>query len=72
MSEKSKKFKELAEKRTNNALGAIMRIGNLSNKNFYEWQDADIKKIVKALTSAVSDVQSKFNAPKNRPDKFRL
>ena len=60
------KFKELAEGRTNRALEAIGRIGNLSNRHLYEFEDAEIKKIIKALRDAVSELEAKFAAPKPR------
>ena len=66
MSEKRKKFRELAENRTNKAIEAIARIGNLSNRQIYEWDDAEVKKVVKALREAVSSVENRFEAPKGR------
>lgn len=67
------KFRELAEGRTNKAINAIARVGNLSNRQLYEWEDAELRKIIKALKDAVSEVESKFAAPKGKPDaKFKL
>ena len=43
-SAKHVKFRELAESRTNKALDAIARIGNLSNRSLYEWEDAEVRK----------------------------
>ena len=37
--EKRDKFRQLAENRTNNALLAIGRIGNLSNRQLYDFED---------------------------------
>lgn len=64
--EKRKKFRGLAESRTNRAIEAIGRIGNLSNRQIYEWDEAEVKKIIKALREAVSSVESRFDAPKGR------
>jgi len=73
MTKKHEKFRELAEGRTNKALEAILRLGKLSNRQLYEWDDAEIKKIVKVLRDAISDVDSKFNAPKGvKENKFKL
>lgn len=73
MAEKHAKFRELAEGRTNKALEAILRIGKLSNRQLYEWNDAEIRKIIKALRDAVSEVDSKFHAPKGaKENKFKL
>lgn len=68
MSEKHDKFRELAQGRTNKALDSILRIGKLSNRQFYEWEDAEVRKIIKALKNAVSDLEGKFNAPKGSKD----
>lgn len=67
------KFRELAEGRTNKAINAILRIGNLSNRQLYEWEDAELRKIIKALKDAVSDVENRFASPKgSKSDRFRL
>ena len=73
MTEKHDKFRELAEGRTNKALDAISRIGKLSNRQLYEWEAAETKKIIRALREAVSDVENKFSAPKGAKEiKFKL
>ena len=73
MSEKHDKFRELAEGRTNKALDAIVRLGKLSNRQLYEWEDAEVRKIVKAMKDAVSDVERKFSSPKGvSENKFKL
>jgi hypothetical protein len=66
MTEKSQKFRELAEKRTNNALDAILRIGKLSNRQLYEYDESDVKKIVKALRDTISEVEDRFSSPQGR------
>ena len=65
-SEKREKFRELAESRTNRAIEAILRIGNLSNRQIYEWEDAEVKKVIRALREAVSSVESRFESPKGK------
>ncbi len=73
MTEKHAKFRELAEGRTNRALESILRIGKLSNRQLYEWDEAEVRKIAKALKDAVSDVESKFASPKGmHENKFTL
>jgi hypothetical protein len=66
MTEKSQKFRELAEKRANNAIEAILRIGKLSNRQLYEYDESDVKKIVKALRDTVSEVEDRFSSPQGR------
>lgn len=60
-SEKRKKFVRLAEGRTQGALSAIRKIGNLSNRRSYEFDDGDVRKIMKALKEAVGEVERKFD-----------
>jgi hypothetical protein len=72
-SKKRDKFKDLAEKRTNKALETIRLIGNLSNRNSYAYEETEVKKIVKALKDAVSEVEARFNTPSGRSGgEFRL
>jgi hypothetical protein len=72
-SEKHVKFRDLAESRTNRALDAIRRIGNLSNRHLYEWEEAEVRKIMKALKDAVGQVERKFSGPKLAREKnFKL
>lgn len=71
-SEKRKKFVRLAEGRTQEALTAIRKLGNLSNARSYEWSEADVKKIAKTLREAVSEMERKFD-PQGAPEtKFKL
>lgn len=60
MESKREKFVKLAEGRTQAALDAIRKIGNLSNRRAYEFDDGDVKKIIKALRDAASDLERKF------------
>jgi hypothetical protein len=70
---KREKFRLLAENRTNNALVAIGRIGNLSNRQLYAFEDTEVRKIVKALKDAVSEVEARFASPKGKADaRFKL
>lgn len=65
---KHDKFRKLAESRTNNALIAIGRIGNLSNRQLYEFEEVEVRKIVKALKEAVGEIESRFASPKGKTD----
>ena len=72
-SAKYEKFRELAEARTNRALEDIRRIGNLSNPQLYSWEEAEVRKIVKALKDAVADIEGRFTSPKGKSGgKFKL
>jgi hypothetical protein len=71
-SEKRESFVRLAEGRTQIALDAIRKLGNLSNRRAYEFTDADVRKITKALKEAVSDLERKFGTPNDNSDTFKL
>ena len=49
MSEKSKKFKDLAEKRVNAVLDKLRLIGNLSDTRYYEYTKDDARKIISSM-----------------------
>lgn len=71
--ERRAKFVRLAEARTQAALNAVRKIGNLSNRRSYEFEPADVKKIAKALQEAVAEMERKFD-PKSagKQTEFRL
>ena len=73
MSKKRDNFVRLAEGRTRSALDAIRKIGNLSNRRAYEFDDQDVKKIIKAIKDAASDLERKFGSPTaSDKDDFKL
>lgn len=73
MSAKRDKFRQLAESRTNKALDAIARIGNLSNRHLYEWDEAELRKVLKALKDSIGEVEARFTTPKGKGEKkFKL
>lgn len=73
LSAKHQKFRDLAESRTNKAIDAIGRIGNLSNRSIYEWDEAEVRKVIKALKDAVSEVETRFASPRGKASaKFKL
>lgn len=70
---KHDKFRQLAESRTNKALDAISRIGNLSNRSLYEWDEGEVRKVLKALRDSVNEVEQRFTTPRSRVGgKFKL
>lgn len=70
---KHEKFRALAESRTNKAIDAISRIGNLSNRSQYEWEDAEVRKVLKAMRDAVAEVEARFASPKGKVSaRFKL
>ncbi|MHA6642126.1 hypothetical protein [Mesorhizobium sp. A623] len=65
-------FVRLAEGRTQAALDAIRKLGNLSNRRAYEFTEADIRKIGKALKEAVTDLERRFGSSTDVSDSFKL
>ena len=72
LDEKREKFVRLAEGRTQIALDAIRKLGNLSNRRAYEYGDSDIRKISKALKDAVADLERRFGSSSEPQDTFKL
>ena len=64
---KRDKFVELAQRRTINAIKAIRVIGKLGNRSAYEYTDADVNKIVKALNDEIEALKSRMKTSR-RPD----
>lgn len=58
--DKSAKFIELANKRVNRAIKDIQLIGNLANKQNYEFNDEQAKKIIKAIQQEIDVVKQSF------------
>lgn len=71
MNEKKAKFRELAEKRVNNALKNIQLIGNLSNTRAYDYNEDEVKKIFKTLKEEIAIAESKFKE-KGRNNNFKF
>ena len=72
MNQKKQKFIKLAEGRTQAALDAIRKIGNLSNRRAYDYDEGDARKIIKALKDAVGELERKLNSTGVRSDSFKL
>jgi hypothetical protein len=60
--DKRKKFVQLAERRTINALRAIRVISKLGNKSAYEYDEADVRKIANALTKEIEALKARMSS----------
>lgn len=60
---KREKFVQLAQNRTRNAIKAIRVIAKLGNKNAYEFTEADVNKIAKALTREIDLMKVRMSSP---------
>jgi len=58
--EKREKFVQIAESRTINAIRAIRVIGKLGNKSHYQYDEADVKKIVGTLNKEVEALKARM------------
>jgi hypothetical protein len=71
--DKSAKFIELANKRVNKAIKDIQLIGNLANRQNYEFNDEQAKKILKALQQELDIIKQSFQAAEDASKKnFKL
>ena len=64
-SAKREKFVKLAESRTVNAIKAIRIIGKLGNRNAYDYDDADVRKIVEALNDEIEALKNRMKTTKS-------
>jgi len=61
MGDKRDNFVRLAEARVSKAMQSIRVIGNLANRNNYEYSDDDVRRIVSALRSEIDSLQGRFS-----------
>lgn len=59
---KRDKFVELAQRRTVNAIKAIRVIAKLGNPSAYEYSEADVNKITKALLKEVDALKARMTS----------
>jgi len=70
--DKRDKFVRLAVKRVDKAITAISLIGNLANRNSYNYGEEDAARIVQALRAEIDGVEAQFNAATGRAGKPRF
>lgn len=63
MNEETKhdKFKRLAEKRTNDIINKLRLVGNLSNRQQYDYSDEEVSELFEAIRDALKRSESTFN-----------
>ncbi|MBG9533249.1 histidine kinase [Bacillus thuringiensis] len=57
---KLNKFEQLAEKRVSEVLKKMQLIGNLANRNNYDYTEKHVKQIIETLESELKMLKSKF------------
>lgn len=60
--DKREKFVELAQARTKKAIKAIRVIGKLGNRHAYEFTEADVNKIAKALIREIELMKARMSS----------
>lgn len=69
---KQENFIRLAESRVNKALDNIRLIGNLSNKNNYDYEQSDVNKIISTLEREIKLLKKKFETAQQHNGSFKL
>jgi len=67
---KREKFLRLATQRTKEVLSRLRILGNCANRQIYEYNEMDIKKIFSAIDKQLDDVKAKFTIIKEK--EFKL
>jgi hypothetical protein len=63
---KNDRFKRLATIRTRAILQKIRILGNCSNKNAYDYTDAEIRTIFNAIEEQLREVRGRFRSTKDK------
>jgi hypothetical protein len=63
---REERFRRLATARTNAVLDKLRILGNLSNKQLYNYSEEDIDKIFSAINKEVKTVRAKFEVTNQR------
>jgi ABC-type Fe3+-hydroxamate transport system substrate-binding protein len=71
MSEKRERFKSLAEKRVERVLKQIRLIGNLANRNHYDYTPEDVSKIINAIEQEFKVTKARFKSSREKKS-FKL
>lgn len=69
---KRERFVRLANLRVGNALNALRVLGNLANRNNYEYESADVEKIFGRLERKLAEVHAAFEGKEEAEDTFSL
>ena len=67
---KGEKFKRLSAQRIQKAAKYIQALGNLSNKNSYDYTAEDVEKVFGYLQKQLDDAKAKFSVVDKKDDEF--
>jgi len=57
---KEEKFRRLAERRTNDAINRIRLLGNLANRNNYEYSNQQVNEMFTAIDKELKQAKKKY------------
>ena len=69
---RNQKFKRLAEQRVNTILDKMRLLGQLANRNNYEYSDRQVEAIFRALQRDLNATKLKFREGTNEQKRFTL
>ena len=69
---KEQRFKRVAERRVNSLLDKIRLLGQMSDRRNYEYTDAQVAKIFKAIDDELKSARSKFQEGGAKLNRFTL
>lgn len=72
MSGRRERFLRVAERRTNNVLSNLRLLGNCSNRQNYEYDQEDAKKIFQALDAEIRRIKALFESALGNARQFTL
>ncbi len=64
MDVKRERFLKLTNKRVNSAINQIRLVGNISDKRYYIYSEAEAKKIIDVLKKEVKKTEERFSSSK--------
>jgi hypothetical protein len=66
------RFIRIAERRVNRVLDGLDNFGKCSNRNNYEYNDEDIRKIFREVDRKVKEIRLRFQVKGENKRRFRL
>ena len=70
--DKKGNFKRIAEARTSKLLDALVLLGNLSNKSYYEYSQEQVDAMFDAIQEELDNQRKRFSEEEHKKRKFRL
>jgi len=67
---RNERFKRLAKQRGERILKYLQLLGNLSNRNNYDYSDEEVRKLFGAIEEELRSNRAKFTMRKNRKINF--